>query len=87
MYSLFFIPLVYFIGWKVLVAGLIIRGSIYDPSHNAGAKLKAGYIGDGNEFWERLFMRIFGANGGVRKAIAFMILIIILNVLNQLYAV
>jgi hypothetical protein len=87
MYALFFIPLTYFIGWQVLIAGLILRGSVYDIGHNYGARLRAGYIGDGAEFWERLFLRIFGIDGGIKKAFAFMVLLIILNILNHLYAV
>jgi len=77
--------LIFFISWKLSIVAVIARASAFDIGYNIGAKFKFSYIGDGTQFWERLFMWMFGANGGVKKAIAFILLLIVLNVINAIY--
>jgi len=79
-----FTTLVGFIHWKLSICAAIARG-IFDIGYNVGGKLKLSYIGDGREFWERLFIKLFGVDGGVKKAIAFILLLIVLNVVNYFY--
>ena len=76
-YSIAIAPLYLLCGWQIFIAAALIRYSIFDIGHNAGASIRLGYIGDGNEFWERLAIKIFKTT--IIKAAVLLAVLIILN--------
>ena len=77
------LPLVYFIGWQIIIAALLIRLSLFDLAFNAWSGLPIETIGT-TAFTDRLFAKIFGNSGALKKSLLFLIVLIILNILNKL---
>ena len=76
-------PIIYLIDYRLIAAVLLARFSLFDLGYNSTApQFKITYIGDGAEFWERLSIKVFGKDGAVKKAIAGIVLLIGLNLLN-----
>lgn len=67
--------------WKILAAAALIRLSLFDLGFNKWASLPIAYLG-GTAWADRLFVRVFGVQGAVRKSIAFFVLWVGLNILN-----
>lgn len=68
--------------WKTCVACLLIRLSFFDLAFNKWASLDVRYLG-GTAWTDRVFVRIFGQYGAVRKSFTFFIIWVALNLLNQ----
>ena len=83
-YCIMCAAMVYSCYWLVIPA-FIIRVALFDPIYSKRAGLKPAYIGDGKQFSERLAIKLFGVNGGIKKAIVFLILSFALNVLNYYF--
>jgi len=82
---LFVIPLLWIepaIWWKTIAAALLIRLAIFDYTFNHYAGVDSRYLG-GTAWADRVFVRIFGMYGAVRKSLTFFIIWIVLNLLNQ----
>ena len=72
---------------KMVVAGLIARLSLFDiayASEITDSKFDIRWIGDEKQWYEELMVKIFGKNGGVKKAIVFGAVLIILNIVNYI---
>jgi len=78
-------PLVMIISWKLIIALLLLRVSIFDIAYNHFAGLPLSHIGT-EAFWDRVFRSIFGAKGGIIKAVCFVLILALLNFLNIRYA-
>ena len=65
--------------WQVVVAMLLIRVIFFDLFRNIGAGINVGEFGTEAQS-DTIFTNIFGKNGGVKKAIVFFVILIILNV-------
>jgi hypothetical protein len=85
LYLLIIVPLLTWqpiLAWKTCVAALLIRLTLFDLAFNHWANLSAQYLG-GTAWADRLFVRIFGQQGAVTKAVTFFIIWVALNLLNQ----
>ena len=76
--------LAYFLGWKILIAGLIIRIAFFDLAVNKWADFAFDLIGT-TATTDQFFAKIFGQHGAVKKAGFFFLILIILNFLNYKY--
>ena len=76
--------LTYFLGWKILIAGVIIRIAFFDLALNKWAGFPFDLIGT-TALTDQFFAKIFGQHGAVKKALAFFVLLIALNILNYLH--
>jgi len=63
----------------LIIAALLIRLALFDGFYSAAAGLGFKYIGDGKEWIERQSVKLFGKRGGVKKAVCFGVVLIILN--------
>ena len=77
------LPLVYFIGWQIIIAALLIRLSFFDLAFNVWSGLPIDMIGTTADT-DKFFSRIFGKNGALKKSLLFFIILVVLNILNQL---
>lgn len=68
-------------GWKITVAGVLIRIAVHDIGYNYGAGIPLSYSGDGVEPLEKLVIKIFGNYGAVKKLLLFTAIIIALNII------
>lgn len=84
LWLLITLPVAFFISPWQAVYSVLIRASVWDISFNHWAGLPARYLG-GSAWFDRLFVRIFGAYGAVRKSLAFASLLIISNLLTTLF--
>lgn len=78
------LPLVYFIGWQIIIAALLIRLSFFDLAFNVWSELPIERLGT-TAFTDRLFANIFGNSGALRKSLLFLVLLVLLNILNKLF--
>lgn len=77
---LFVIPLIYFTHiWILLLYALLIRLSFFDIAFNKWAGLDYRYLGS-TATVDKIFVKIFGKNGAIEKSLAFLIILIILNI-------
>jgi len=84
LFALFFVPFIHEQGWqswKICVAGIMLRLIIFDPLFNEwSGGVSMSYLG-GTAFADKIFIKIFGINGAIKKSLFFLILLIIFNVL------
>ena len=78
------LPLVYFIGWQIIIAAVLIRIIFFDPAFNLWSNLPPEFIGT-TAFTDRLFAKIFGNSGALKKSLLFLVLLVLLNILNKLF--
>lgn len=71
-----------FLAWKMCIAALLIRASVFDLAFNHWAGLPELYLG-GTAWADKLLVRIFGTSGAVKKSLTFFALLVGLNVLNH----
>lgn len=77
---LFVVPLLYFTHiWILLLYALLIRLSFFDIAFNKWANLDYRFLGSTAEV-DKIFVKIFGKYGAVRKSLAFIVILIILNI-------
>lgn len=87
--ALFILDVILLVFWmpaiagKIVMAGVLIRLSLFDLAFNHWASLPITYLG-GTTGSDRFFVRIFGANGAARKSLAFAAILVILNILNAI---
>jgi hypothetical protein len=82
---LFVLPLVAWLpvlAWKTCLGALLIRLSFFDLPFNRWASLPPYYLG-GTAWVDGIFVKIFGQNGGLRKSLAFFVILVLLNLLNH----
>jgi len=70
--------------WQCCVAALLIRLVFFDIPFNIWAPLPWQYIG-GTAWADKLFVKIFGTAGAVKKSLTFLALLVGLNILNHFY--
>ena len=75
--------LTWFIGWKIFLAGILIRIIFFDLAVNKWTDYPFDLIGT-TAITDQFFAKIFGQHGAVKKALAFFALLIALNILNYL---
>lgn len=72
-------PFLYVCKWyEVAIAMLLIRVIFFDLFRNLGAGINVGEFGTEAQS-DTIFTRIFGKNGGIKKAVLFFVILIILN--------
>lgn len=77
---LFVLPFLYFDPinwWQYISLALLLRLSIYDIGFNYWAGLNYKFLGS-TALWDRIFVKIFGLNGAVKKSITFLVLTVLL---------
>jgi len=80
LFILLILPLCYFVsGWLALY-GLLIRLAFFDLAFNKWAGLNMNFLGSTAKF-DKIFSYIFGINGALKKSLAFLIILILLNIL------
>lgn len=57
--------------FQTIGQSIIIRAAIFDLAFNYWAQLNIHYLGS-TALWDKLFIKIFGINGAVQKAIVFL---------------
>lgn len=72
------LPVFYHTSWWLLLISILLRLSVYDVSFNKWAGLPVGHLG-GTSFWDRFFVRIFGAQGADTKAVTFTLIWVVFN--------
>ncbi len=80
---LFIVPFIYFdpYNWgKYVLYTTLIRISIFDPFFNCQAGLNFRFLGS-TALWDKIFIKIFGINGAIKKSLFFIILLVITNIL------
>jgi hypothetical protein len=80
-YILLLSVLFFVVGWKILIAALLIRVSVFDLCYNWKSGLSHSHIGT-EAVSDKIFAKIFGPNGARKKALVFLLVLIILNGLN-----
>jgi len=80
IYGMFCIAISYHVSLFLLIPAILIRLAFFDPALNYWTDFNPGFIGT-TAFWDKKFARIFGKNGAIRKAIVFLLLLIVLNIL------
>ena len=83
LYVLFCVPVIFIGGWKIAIAAALIRASIFDLALNKWTDYNYKFIGT-TAFWDKQFSKIFGKDGAVKKSLAFLLVLIALNILNEL---
>jgi hypothetical protein len=68
--------------WRIVIATILIRLVFFDLPFNHWADLAVTYLG-GTAWADKIFVRIFGINGAIKKTITFLILWIGANLLNH----
>jgi hypothetical protein len=85
LYCLYILPLAVWDtvdNWKIIIAATLIRLTFFDLLFNHYAPLSIHYLG-GTAWADKQFVKIFGINGALKKAIAFFLLLVAGNILNH----
>jgi hypothetical protein len=82
LWLLLSLPLAYYNSqwWLVMTYSVLIRAATFDPAFNKWAGLKITYLG-GSAYFDRLFVRILGKNGALKKTCIVTVVIITLNII------
>lgn len=75
------LPVAWFISPWLLLYSVLIRGAVYDPAFNKWGGLRTGYLG-GSAWFDKLFKKLFGDYGALKKSVVFILLIVGLNFLT-----
>ena len=78
------LPLVYFIGWQIIIAALLIRLSFFDLAFNLWSGLPIEMLGTTADA-DKFFAWVFGKDGALKKSLLFLVLLVLLNILNKLF--
>lgn len=73
------LPFAYILGpawWQVILISLLLRLSVFDIAFNKWASLNIHYLGS-TAWADRLFVKVFGINGAIKKSLFFAITIIL----------
>ena len=62
--------------WQIPVMAVLVRVALFDVAFNHWAQLPVSYLGS-TALSDKFFIKIFGMQGAVKKAIAFLLLSII----------
>lgn len=65
--------------WKYIIYALLIRLIAFDPAFNYWGGLNPKFLGS-TAFWDKLFVKLFGKYGALKKSIMFLILLISSNI-------
>jgi hypothetical protein len=79
IYLLACLPAIALVNWLLVIPCLLVRVSIYDIAHNLFAKFPAGHLGTEAKS-DKLFVKLFGKEGAIKKAVAFILILITLNI-------
>jgi hypothetical protein len=85
LYLLLLVPVCYYnlpAAWKIVVAAGLIRLAFFDLAFNWWAPLSIHYLGS-TAWLDKLFVKVFGINGAVKKSLTFFTLLVLLNLLNH----
>lgn len=81
---LFLIPLLFLVKWYILIYALLIRLSFFDMAFNKWAGLNLHFLGSTSNV-DKIFVKIFGKNGAVKKSLFFLAVLVLLNILQQIF--
>lgn len=84
LWVLITLPVFYFISPWQAVWSVLIRASVWDISFNHWAGLPKRYLG-GSAWFDRLFVKVFGTYGAVRKSLAFACILVLSNLLTTFF--
>ena len=81
---LYITPLFILTQWYILIYALLIRLSFFDIAFNKWSGLNPNFLGS-TSLVDKIFIRIFGKNGAIKKSLFFFIVLIILNILQRIF--
>jgi hypothetical protein len=81
---LFLIPLLFLIKWYILIYAFLIRLSFFDIAFNKWSGLNPYFLGS-TSLVDKIFIKIFGKNGAIKKSLFFFAILIILNILQGIF--
>lgn len=86
LHILFVVPVVYYTQnyWLILYA-VLIRLSVFDIAFNFWAGIGTKYLGT-TAITDRIFSRLFGADGAYKKSISFFLILIALNISHHFFS-
>ena len=70
--------------WQILISSLILRLCLFDLAFNKWAGLDITFLGS-TAFTDKLFVKIFGLNGAIKKSLFFAVLLILLDILKIIF--
>ena len=73
-------------GLKLGVAAALTRVILFDPALNHWSGWSITHLGT-TAAWDKIFKKLFGKEGAMKKTIAFFILLVILNLVNEFYTI
>ena len=85
LFIIFVFVLILYTGliWETILLSLLLRLTLFDPFFNKWSSLSTSHLGS-TAFWDKIFVKIFGINGAIKKSIVFGILSV-LFVLYKLF--
>lgn len=78
---LYVLPLLFLVEWYILIFALLIRLSFFDIAFNKWAGLDFRFLGS-TSWVDKIFIKIFGKMGAIKKSLTFYSILIILNILH-----
>jgi len=81
---LFILPLLFIVQWYIIIYALLIRLSFFDIAFNKWAGLNPTFLGSTSEV-DKIFIKIFGKKGAIKKSLFFFAILIIFNILQQIF--
>jgi len=69
--------------WSVILQSLLLRLAVFDPAFNHWAGLNIRYLGS-TALWDRMFIRIFGINGALKKSAMFLVALILWGIIKAI---
>lgn len=78
---LFILPLLFLVQWYIIIYALLIRLSFFDIAFNKWAGLDFRFLGS-TSWVDKIFIKIFGKMGAIKKSLTFYSILIILNILH-----
>lgn len=73
------LPVAYFVSGWLLLFSVLIRAAVYDPAFNKWGGLDMDFLG-GSAWWDRLFVKIFGLRGALKKSMFFIAMVVLMNI-------
>lgn len=67
---------------SVFVQSVLIRLALYDLAFNHWSGLNIHYLGS-TAYWDKIFVKLFGINGAVKKSLAFLIILILWGIIKS----
>lgn len=70
--------------WQIIFISVLLRLSVFDLAFNFWAGLSVTYLGS-TAYFDRLFIKVFGKNGAVKKSISFFCVLLVFFFLKSAF--